>query len=62
MKSNDAKRVQAAGNMAWLDLEMTGLNPDYDAIIDAACEAWRKLVALPEEIKSIGLREWASRF
>ena len=32
---------------------------DYDVIIDAACEAWRKLVALPEEIKSIGLREWA---
>jgi hypothetical protein len=31
---------------------------DYDAIIDAACEAWRTLVALPEEIKSIGLREW----
>ena len=32
---------------------------DYDVIIDAACEAWRKLVALPEEIKSIGLRKWA---
>lgn len=32
---------------------------NYDAIIDAACEAWRKLVALPEEIKSIGRHEWA---
>jgi len=31
----------------------------YDAIIDAMCEAWNKLLALPEAIKSIGLREWA---
>ena len=31
----------------------------YDAIIDAMCEAWNKLVALPEAIKSNGLREWA---
>ena len=32
---------------------------NYDAIIDAACEAWRKLVAKPETITSIGMREWA---
>jgi transposase len=31
----------------------------YEAIIDAACEAWRKLVAQPEIITSIGLRDWA---
>ena len=31
----------------------------YDAIIDAACEAWMKLIALPEPIASIGMREWA---
>jgi transposase len=31
----------------------------YDAIIDAACEAWRKLIAQPETITSIGMREWA---
>jgi hypothetical protein len=31
----------------------------YDAIIDAACEAWQKLIATPETITSIGLREWA---
>ena len=31
----------------------------YDAIIDAACEAWRKLLTQPETIKSIGMREWA---
>ena len=31
----------------------------YDAIIDAACEAWMKLIAMPETITSIGMREWA---
>jgi putative transposase len=31
----------------------------YDVIIDAACEAWRKLIAQPETITSIGLRDWA---
>ena len=31
----------------------------YDAIIDEACEAWNKLIALPEVIKSIGMRQWA---
>lgn len=31
----------------------------YDAVIDAACEAWQKLLAQPETIKSIGTRRWA---
>ena len=31
----------------------------YDAIIEAACEAWNKLIALPDMIKSIGMRDWA---
>ena len=30
----------------------------YEEIIDA-CEAWRKLIAQPETITSIGMREWA---
>ena len=30
-----------------------------DAIIDAACAVWRKLIAKPETITSIGLRDWA---
>ncbi|HEY3497831.1 MAG TPA: oligoribonuclease [Polyangiaceae bacterium] len=30
------KRVQAEGNLAWLDLEMTGLHPERDVIIQAA--------------------------
>jgi hypothetical protein len=32
---------------------------DYDAIVDAACAAWRKPIAQPETITSIGMRDWA---
>src|ERR1700678_4734994 len=32
---------------------------DYNAIVDAACAAWRKLIAQPETITSIGMRNWA---
>ena len=31
---------------------------NYDAIIDAACAAWRNLIAQPETITSIGMRDW----
>ena len=31
----------------------------YEAIIEAACDAWRNLLAQPDTITSIGLREWA---
>ena len=32
----------------------------YDDIIEAACEAWKKLIAQPDTITSIGMREWAN--
>ena len=31
----------------------------YDDIIDAACEAWKNLIARPAVITSIGMRDWA---
>ena len=31
----------------------------YEAVIDAACEVWNKLLAQPDTITSIGLRDWA---
>ncbi len=31
----------------------------YQAILDDACNAWNKLTALPELIRSIGHRDWA---
>ncbi len=34
---------------------------DYDAILDAGCEAWNKLLAQPQTIMNIGMREWAHR-
>lgn len=32
---------------------------DYDAIIDAGCEAWNHLIDQPDTITSIGMRKWA---
>ena len=31
----------------------------YDAILDAACDAWNRLIDTPWKIMSIGLRHWA---
>jgi transposase len=31
----------------------------YDAILDAGCDAWNRLIAQPETIMSIGMRDWA---
>ena len=32
---------------------------DYDDIVDAACQAWNRLIGQPARITSIGLRDWA---
>ena len=31
----------------------------YDAILEAGCDAWNRLLAQPETIMSIGIRDWA---
>lgn len=31
---------------------------DYDAIVQACCEAWNSLIAAPERITSIATRTW----
>ncbi len=31
---------------------------DYDAILDAGCDAWNSLIAKPQTIMSIGIRDW----
>lgn len=33
---------------------------DYDAILDAVCDAWNRLIAEPDRIQSLGSRQWAS--
>jgi hypothetical protein len=40
----------------WLSNRVFGT---YEAIVDAACEAWNRLLAQPDAITSIGLRDWA---
>lgn len=32
---------------------------DYEAIINAGCNAWNRLIDQPDTIRSIGLRKWA---
>lgn len=32
---------------------------DFNAILDAGCEAWNRLMAMPDTIRSIGWRDWA---
>jgi len=32
---------------------------DYDAILDAGCDAWNRLISQPQTIMSIGMRGWA---
>ena len=34
--------------------------PSYKAIVDACCEAWNKLMQMPERIASITQRSWAA--
>jgi hypothetical protein len=34
--------------------------PSYKTIVDACCEAWNKLMGMPERIASLGQREWAA--
>jgi transposase len=47
----------------WLYLRQTWLSnrvfDTYEAIIEAACEAWNNLMAQPKAITSIGTRDWA---
>ncbi len=33
---------------------------NYEAIVNARCEAWNKLITQPKTIKSIGMRNWAN--
>jgi transposase len=34
---------------------------DYEAIIDAGCKAWNRLIDQPDVIRSIGMRKWAHK-
>ena len=32
---------------------------NYEAIVEATCEVWNKLISQPQTITSIGMRDWA---
>ena len=40
----------------WLS---TCVFPTYEAILDAGCQAWNRLIDDPQRITSIGMRKWA---
>ena len=48
----------------WQYLRQTWLSnrvfETYDDIVEAACDAWRRLIAQPKTITAIGSRNWAS--
>jgi len=40
----------------WLSNRVFETYPD---IVDAACDAWNRLIATPNAITSVGMRQWA---
>lgn len=53
---NSAENVWQYLRQNWLSNRVFD---SYDAILNAACEAWNNLMALPDKIRSIGWRDWA---
>ena len=49
----------------WRYLRQTRLSnrvfESYGDIVDAACDAWSRLIAMPEKIASIGTRKWTQK-
>ena len=54
---NPAENVWAYLRQRWLS---NHIFQDYDAILDAVCDAWNRLIAAPARIASIGSRPWAT--
>jgi hypothetical protein len=53
---NPVENVWQYLRQTWLSNRMFDT---YEVIIEAACEAWNKLMAQPQAITSIGMRDWA---
>jgi transposase len=53
---NPAENIWQYLRQRWLSNHIFN---DYDAILDAVCDAWNRLIDEPERIKSIGSRPWA---
>ena len=59
-----APELNPAENI-WQYLRQTYLSnrvfEDYDDIVDAACQAWNRLIETPSKITSIGMRAWGDK-
>jgi hypothetical protein len=53
---NPAENVWQYLRQRWLS---NHIFKDYDAILDAICDAWNRLIDEPQRITSIGMRSWA---
>lgn len=53
---NPVENVWQYRRQTWLSNRVFGTDGD---ILDAGCDAWNRLVAKPETITSIALRQWA---
>ncbi len=54
---NPAENVWEYLRQRWLS---NHIFKDYDAILDAVCDAWNRLIDEPTRIVSIGSRQWAA--
>ena len=54
---NPTENVWAYLRQRWLS---NHIFKDYDAILNAVCDAWNRLIAEPARIASIGSRPWAT--
>lgn len=53
---NPAENIWGYLRQRWLSNRVF---KDYEAILDAVCDAWNRLIADPARIRSIGTRSWA---
>ena len=53
---NPVENIWQYLRQTWLSARVFDTN---EAVVEAACEAWNKLLAQPATITSIGMRDWA---
>jgi hypothetical protein len=56
-ESNPAENIWEYMRKNWFGHQVW---PSYQAVVDACCEAWNKLMRMPEQIASLTRRKWAA--
>jgi transposase len=57
--SPELNPVETLWEFLWQNDLSNRVDATYEAIVDACCIAWNKLIAAPDRIRSIATREWA---